>query len=458
MVNFMPNGGSPWPAQQVVAHDSLITRPVNMTRTGYDFGGWFDDPACNEPGFDGDPWNFASQTVTTGPSLTLHARWVRQSYTVTFMADGGTPVPPIQTVLYDSLVSRPSPMTRAGWTFDGWYFGNSLWNFDTDKVYSNMILSARWIENPVIFTVTFVANSGDPAPPPQSVPRGARATEPPPMLRPGFGFGGWYPTLGLTGDPWVFARETVTTNMTLYARWETLTSTVSFVTGSIENPDPADQIIARTILDSDGFIIAQGGRVKEPPAMVRPGHIFGGWFPAGNFTGVLSPWNFADNLVHTETLILYARWIPQDTPPIDLIQRVRIHGVFYIDFAGNSITYNGPPVSPGTTWLTQEQINGNNGAVNSVVDMMTQHPDFIMQLSGHANPVTGTPQELDELIEISTQRSADVMRVFNGRGILNTRMINAGYNDRLYGDGSHGSLNRTVEIIIIEYLDPVRRN
>jgi len=83
---------------------------------------------------------------------------------------------------------------------------------------------------------------------------------------------------------------------------------------------------------------------------------------------------------------------------------------------------------------------------------MLQHPDFIIQLSGHANPIEYTPEELAELETISTARSQSVLEEFISRSIPRDSMINAGYNDRIYGDGSHGSLNRCVEIIIIEYL------
>jgi uncharacterized repeat protein (TIGR02543 family) len=70
----------------------------------------------------------------------------------------------------------------------------------------------------VSHTVTFEANGGIPAPADQTVEKGGTVTEPPAMTKADFAFVGWYKEAGLT-SPWVFATDTVTEDITLYAKW-----------------------------------------------------------------------------------------------------------------------------------------------------------------------------------------------------------------------------------------------
>jgi hypothetical protein len=61
---------------------------------------------------------------------------------------------------------------------------------------------------------------------------------------------------------------------------------------------------------------------------------------------------------------------------------------------------------------------------------------------------------LADLERISRERVISVIGKIKSTttSIQDDQMINIGYSDKLYGDGSHGSLNRTVELIIIEIL------
>ena len=76
------------------------------------------------------------------------------SYTVTFEANGGTPVPAAQTVASGGTVTEPAAMTKAGYIFGGWYKEAAFttpWNFGTDTVTADMTLYAKWTYN---FTTT----------------------------------------------------------------------------------------------------------------------------------------------------------------------------------------------------------------------------------------------------------------------------------------------------------------
>lgn len=146
-------------------------------------------------------------------------------YTVTFDTNGGTPIPPPQTVPRGGLVSRPADPVLPGFSFVGWFtsagFSVAPWNFDTDVVVGDMTLFAHWV--PITYQVTFETNGGTPIPAPQMVLYGGMAIRPADPARAGYAFAEWYRTPDFSGSPWNFGTDVVTGDMTLYARWQLLT-------------------------------------------------------------------------------------------------------------------------------------------------------------------------------------------------------------------------------------------
>ena len=69
------------------------------------------------------------------------------SFTVSFVANGGTPAPQSQTIPSGGTVSQPPAMDLSGHTFGGWYttsnFSGSPYNFST-SVNSSFTLYAKW--------------------------------------------------------------------------------------------------------------------------------------------------------------------------------------------------------------------------------------------------------------------------------------------------------------------------
>ena len=282
-VTFNTDGGIPAPAQQTVDLGSKVTEPAATTKIGYTFGGWFKEAALI------NQWNFATDTVTG--NITLYAKWMLNQYTATFNANGGTPAPTQQTVDHGGKVTEPPAMTRSGYLFDAWYkeaaFTNK-WNFVTDTATGPLTLYAKWIANQ--YTVVFNADGGTPAPAQQTVDHGGKVIEPPPMNKTWSTFGGWFKDAPLTNQ-WNFGADTVTGNITLYAKWTPTQYTVAFSADG-GTPAPAQQNITF------------GGKVTEPPAMTRSGYIFGGWFKEAALT---NQWDFATDTVAGQ-LTLYARW------------------------------------------------------------------------------------------------------------------------------------------------------
>lgn len=71
------------------------------------------------------------------------------SFTVTFETDGGSDVP-AQTVYCGRKVLRPTAPEKSGYTFSGWYQGETAWNFDTDTVTADLVLTAKWERKTVV--------------------------------------------------------------------------------------------------------------------------------------------------------------------------------------------------------------------------------------------------------------------------------------------------------------------
>ena len=227
-----------------------------------------------------------------------------QTYTVTFNADGGSPAPQSQNVEEGGTVSEPETITKAGFVFEGWYkeanFIN-LWDFDTDPVTTATTIYAKWVE---AFTVTFNSNGGS-AETAQTVLDGGRVTRPTDPTRSGYVFAGWYKESSLT-TLWNFATDTVTTNITLYAKWLT-PFTVTF------NSDGGSAVAPQTVLEGNTAvqpadpIKANAGFYAGTPSA----YTFAGWRLSG------AAYNFSTPV--TSNITLTANWTTgASNPPIDL--------------------------------------------------------------------------------------------------------------------------------------------
>lgn len=78
------------------------------------------------------------------------------SYTVTFDAGGGTPVPDSQTVVAGGMAIEPATVpTKAGFVFAGWYQGVEVTTFDfATPINSEVTLNAGWLAPTDLITDT----------------------------------------------------------------------------------------------------------------------------------------------------------------------------------------------------------------------------------------------------------------------------------------------------------------
>ncbi len=170
--------------------------------------------------------NFTMQSIDRSYDVE-GVMWVRgvgienvyENYTVTFDSQEGTTVSPITDVNHNASITAPTVPTKEGHTFEGWYTDSTFetaWNFDTDTVTDNMTLYAKW--SPLSYTVTFDSQDGSAVYPITDVNHNASIIAPTAPTKEGHTFEGWY-TDTTFETAWNFDNDTVTDNMTLYAKW-----------------------------------------------------------------------------------------------------------------------------------------------------------------------------------------------------------------------------------------------
>jgi len=122
-VSFDSNGGSGSASDASVTFGSAASLPTStaFTRSGYTFSGW--NTAADGTGTqysNGDTWT--TDLGANGATDTLYAKWIAESYTVSFDANGGSGSASDASVTFGSAASLPtsSAFTRSGYAFSGW--------------------------------------------------------------------------------------------------------------------------------------------------------------------------------------------------------------------------------------------------------------------------------------------------------------------------------------------------
>lgn len=156
-VNYVVNGGSPSPSARTDVKWSASAAPnVTVTRTGYDFGGWYADAGLTklvgsgnyDETFEAAATAYAGSAASfSGTTLTLYAKWnAKSGYTVIYDAfrngsgapgsaydastgQGDYPTsitnPANLPVTWDQTGLIPSLTAPDGWTLDGWYLSTT---------------------------------------------------------------------------------------------------------------------------------------------------------------------------------------------------------------------------------------------------------------------------------------------------------------------------------------------
>ena len=136
---------------------------------------------------------------------------------VTFDAGEGSE-PDVTDVLLGGLIPECDAPVKEGYRFDGWYLGDTEWNFATDIVTESITLTAKWVKQyTVIFdtdchlgTFTLVVDKG-----------GLIPTFDTPEKGDTWSFEGWF--IKDTDIEWNLKSDVVTRDILLVAHWSIMT-------------------------------------------------------------------------------------------------------------------------------------------------------------------------------------------------------------------------------------------
>ncbi|HOI46358.1 MAG TPA: InlB B-repeat-containing protein, partial [Bacilli bacterium] len=275
-LTFDVDGGSAVDTQ-TLAYNVKPTIPLMPTKTGYTFDGWFTDNTLTTP------YNFDAVLTT---NQTAYAKWIINTYTVTFESNDGTMVAN-QTINYGGTVVTPTAPTKTGYTFDGWYANSELttaYNF-SNLVTANMTLYAKWTAETK--TITFVLNNGE-ANVLVTQEVGTDIVFPDTPTKVGYTFDAWYQDSVFVQ---IYTQTTMpTSNITVYARFVVNLYIIDFeenggsVVENIEAPYQA--------------------QVSAPTNPVKDEYTFDGWYEDSEFT---TPYQFST--MPLGGITLYAKWI-----------------------------------------------------------------------------------------------------------------------------------------------------
>lgn len=248
-------------------------------------------------------------------NMTLYALWQPITYTIQFVANGGTGTAvPNQAVTFDTKPQlSKNTLSRYGYNFDGWTTNSdgtgkkyadqaTLTDNLTSEDGATVRLYAQW--KPKLYTVTFDVNKGtgstiptgraDPITVEYGKPYGSL----PVLTRVGYQFLGWAKS---TDGTWPVTRDDIVSgDHTLYARWTAKTITVKFEGNGATSGSMSQKTYT---YDMVAYLPAN--------TYVREGYIFAGWNrnPSYQFAQysdmdpVSSIWDHS-----TDTVTLYAYW------------------------------------------------------------------------------------------------------------------------------------------------------
>ena len=217
-VTFNTNGGSEV-AFQSVASGKTATAPSSPTKDGYVFKGWYTS-SDNGTTLSDTAFDFATAITQ---NTTLYAKWEvlpPNSYTVTFDSNGGSEVESL-VVTGGEKATEPTSPTKTGYTFAGWYNGETAYDFST-AVTADITLTAKWTA--IVYTMTYELNDGAwaadyTATASYTVEDEISLPDAEKLTRTGYGFGGWYETSELTGEAISKITVGTTGNKSFYAKW-----------------------------------------------------------------------------------------------------------------------------------------------------------------------------------------------------------------------------------------------
>ena len=326
------------------------------------------------PGYRFSGWSPEIPRVIPDQDTRYQARWILESdYIITYKLNGGTNAPenPAGYNVETETITLKDPV-KTGYTFAGWYKAEDFTGGAVTKITQgstgDITLYAKW--ELVSYTITYELDGGTNAPEnPASYNVETETITLKDPVKTGYTFGGWYKAEDFTGEAVTEIAQGTTGNITLYAKWELESYTITYElnggTNAPENP-------AGYNVESETITL------KDP---VKAGYTFEGWYMAEDFTG-----NAVTEIVQgtTGNITLYAKWeqIPFTTVKVE----------------GGNFTRYGTKVTLSSFWISPYEVTQEE-----FVSVMTGNQNGIeANPSGFtSNPAAGEVQERRPVEQVS---------------------------------------------------------
>ena len=214
------------PATYTIETDTITL--ATPQKEGFTFAGWYTSSS-----FSGTKQTEIAKGSTG--NKTYYAKWLKKC-TVSYVTAHGTAPTAIIVGEGEKLTSSQLPeLTNSDYFFGGWYVGETRVTAGSYTVTDDVTLTAKWSDK---CNVSYVTAHGT-APQSFDVESGTTLTAAnlPSLTESGWKFLGWYTNSSYDEDKKASAGQSVTTSLTLYAKWEEYTG-----------PD-------------DGFVFVEGGTV-----------------------------------------------------------------------------------------------------------------------------------------------------------------------------------------------------
>jgi uncharacterized repeat protein (TIGR02543 family)/prepilin-type N-terminal cleavage/methylation domain-containing protein len=250
----------------------------------------------------------ATGSLTDGGTATVTATFVPNvSGTITIAAGtGGTVLPTsIASLTYGAAGTAIAATANTGYTFSNWtvttnptYVSVASPSSASTTITSTTSMpqsgTATVTANFTIntYTITFDSQGGSTVTALTGVPYNTTITAPTAPTRTGYTFSGWYKEAACT-NAWTFATDTVTTNITLYAKWTINTYTVTF-----------DKNSGNTEASPASITTNYNTTVTLPTAPTKTGYTFTGWNTLANGSGTA----FTSSTPVVASITVYAQW------------------------------------------------------------------------------------------------------------------------------------------------------
>ena len=339
-ITYELNGGTNAPenpeSYNVETGTITLKDPV---KAGYTFAGWYKDGEFTD--------EITEIAQGTTGNITLYAKWELVSYTITYELDGGTNAPenPAGYNVETGTITLKAP-TKDKYDFKGWYkdgeFTTQVTEITQDTT-GNITLYAKWLEN---YTITYELDGGTNAsenPESYNVETETITLKDP--VKTGYTFAGWY---SADNSPVTKIPQGSTGNITLYAKWELESYTITYeLNGGTNAPEnPAGYNVETETIT-----------LKDP---VKTGYTFAGWYRTEDFTGEAVTEIAQDT---TGDITLYAKWIEIIVPETLKVE-------------GGSCTLNGTEVTLSSFWISPYEV--------------TQE-EFVSVMTGNQNGIEANP-------------------------------------------------------------------